>query len=159
MLGLGPLSKRFSAHQGQLLLVWGEPLKRFQESPQSKLRQAGKATGSSSAWCMSWVRWGLGIIKAGQTVLARLMESTDLTPTHVCRLVRFQQREQWHCQHFCLETAVLTPAPPAFSPKLVNSVPPHISLALFKLLPLQWSPEQVSFCVSKCMHGPLKMNT
>lgn len=43
-----------------------------------------------------------------------------------------------------LERATLTLVPLAVTSKPVNSLPPHMFLALFRLLPLKWNPEQVS---------------
>ena len=45
-------------------------------------------------------------------------------------------------------------APPALTPKPNNSVPPHISLVLFKLLSLLWSLWQVFASESVC--GPFQ---
>lgn len=54
--------------------------------------------------------------------------------------------------------AILTPDPLALTMKLVNSVPPHMSLPLFELVLLHWSPEIVSLYTNKSEQA-LKRNT
>ena len=49
-------------------------------------------------------------------------------------------------------------APPALTLEPENSVPPHMPLMLFKLLPQCWSSEQVSLSASKPIHRPFKKN-
>ena len=48
------------------------------------------------------------------------------------------------------------PYPSNLTLRLVNLVPPSMSLALCKLLTLQWSPEQVSLWVSASVLRPFK---
>lgn len=96
-----------------------------------------KASGRGLAGCVSWVGQGLGITRARKTVLARLMESTDLTPT--CpRSPGWREgsaKDQWHLPALLSpERAVLTSAPLASLLKLVDLVPPCVSLVLFELL-------------------------
>lgn len=46
------------------------------------------------------------------------------------------------------ESVAPTLAPPSLTLKLVNLITSHLSLALFKLLPLHWNFEQVHLCVA-----------
>lgn len=54
--------------------------------------------------------------------------------------------------------ATMTPDPLALTVKLVNLVPPHMSLPLFELFLLHWSPERVSLFTNKSEQA-LKRNT
>lgn len=66
-------------------------------------------------------------------VLTRLMESTDLAPNSISI------------------PGYRVTLPP--SPSVLNSAFPHVSLALFELLPLCWSLEQVSEFVNKLVYA------
>lgn len=78
-------------------------------------------------------------------VLASLMEGSDLVPACAIWL-------GWGCQGVnkgtmvpasisVLETVVPTPASPALNMKLINLVPPCMSLLLFELLSAYWRSE------------------
>lgn len=85
-----------------------------------------------------------GITRARQTVLARLTESSDLVPD-CCVGEGVSTKGQWHLPAFpSLDRAVLTHVPLALTLSPVNLVLSHVSLALFQLLYLCWSPEHVS---------------
>lgn len=89
------------------------------------------------------------ITRAGRMVFATLMERPDLGPACACWLsrVRTQQRSNNAWQHFFPREI----SPLALALKLVNPVLPSVFPAFFKLLPLCWSPKQVSLA-----EGPLR---
>lgn len=80
-----------------------------------------------------------GIPKVGSMMLATIMESSDLAPT--CAMpIGWEEnptKEQWQLPVLqASERVAPTPASRDLTPKLVNLPFPHMSLALFKLVPL-----------------------
>ena len=97
-----------------------------------------------------------GITRAGQPVLARLME-TQLwyPPMPACQQGGGLNKGTMDSANTSVWEKV---APPALALKPDNSVPPRMSLACFKLLPQHWSSEQMSPSVSKSACRPFKRN-
>lgn len=80
------------------------------------------------------------------------METQIWQPACSC-MWKFQQRNNSHCQHFCLEKA----DPLNLAPSPDNSVSCHMSLGpYFELLPQHWCSDQLS--LHKVMHKPFKRN-
>lgn len=66
-------------------------------------------------------------------------------------------KKQWHLPSILsLERDAPAPAPPALALKLVNLVSSYMPLALFALLPLSWSLENIRWLVSESVRGPLR---
>ena len=88
-----------------------------------------------------------GISSAGQTVLAKLMESKIWHLSASSMALWVQKRGNGLCPPFCLGES----CPPALTLTPDTSVPPPMSLVPFKLLPQCWSSEGVSLSKSMCM--------
>lgn len=90
------------------------------------------------------------VIWVGSTLLARLMEYTDLVPTYLHQagwVGVSSTKEQWSLAQLpYLERVAPIPAILAVALKIVNLLPPRMSLVFFKLLSLCWSIAQVSLC-------------
>ena len=93
--GLGPLSERYEACPGWMLLVW-EILGKSEARAKTGLLY-GKPTGNGFGGLISQ-----GISRMGQTVLARLME-TQLWYLPAGSGKRAHQRNNDLCKHFSLE--------------------------------------------------------
>lgn len=124
--GLGPLNERNGVHQSQMMLI----------SPMEKLLE--------TALMRPHVGWGR--VSGNQQGGGNSQVDGDSDMVSACQLCRerAQQRNDDLCQHFGLEKAL------ALMPR--NSVPSHVSLVPFELLPQCWSSERVSPSKSKCGH-------
>lgn len=101
--------------------------------------EAGCLRGSLRKW------FGLGIHPVSG--IHQGLESSDLAPAYAGAVGwgKGSTKKQWCLPMFLFpERAALTPAPPVLKVKVVSSVLPHMSLALFELLPQCCSLEQVS---------------
>ena len=85
---------------------------------------------------VNWVGWSLGISKAGQTLLAKLMESQiwHQLAGSVALCGEGLEKGQWPLLALMADT----------------SLPPCMPLVPFKLLPQCWSSERVHLCKSVC---------
>ena len=105
-----------------------------------------------TAWVGSQIGWGgiSGYHHDWVNNVSQVDRDSDMVPTCWLSQERAQKRNNGLCQPFQEKAAL-----PALTLMPDNSVPPHISLVPFKLLPPCWSSEQVTVSKSLCV-GPLR---
>lgn len=89
------------------------------------------------------------VIWVGSTLLARLMEYTDLVPTYLYQagwVGEFNKGTMEPGRTSIPGKSCPNPCHSSVALKIVNLLPPRMSLVFFKLLSLCWSIAQVSLC-------------
>ena len=124
VLGLGPLSKRYGACWGQMLLDWEILEKSKTWSKRDHLY--GKATGND--WVDPHVRWSrvLGNHQGGVPSVSQIDGDSDMTPaTWLCSAWGGLRERSGLCQHFCLVESAPLPS------RLSHSDARQFSFSLF----------------------------
>ena len=145
VLGLGLLSKSYKAHWGQPLFGVCGPLRDFGKVHSMNL-------GRLLMWKSHWKRLGWVCELCGANHVSLVWRAQIWRVSEPAGWVRgtFNKGTMEPASTCIVERAVLTLCP--FSPFSEVSLI-HMYLALYELLPLCWSPDQVSLCVSKPVHA------